>query len=185
MMTTNPNGNDACFSANPAPESADNVLEFPAARLARRWMEVDWAVERLGLEIAAEARIRLPARQSLAVEIAELRSALSRGPDAEAHASVEMVSLVTLIRAVDYRLVKALSPLEGSATPFLRSALRQYVEATQGLVSAYRRGAEHPRNTLEWIAREHEAMLERFVTRYGGQLPLGRAEETENPPVEE
>jgi len=184
-MTTNRNGNDACFSPNPAPESADNVLEFPSARRARRWMEVDWAVERLGQEIAAESRIRLPARQSLAVEIAELRSALSQGPDAEAHVSVEMVSLVTLFRAVDYRLVKALLPLEGSATPFLRSALRQYVEATQGLVSAYRRGAEHPRDALQWIVREHEAMLERFVTRYGGQLPLGPAEETKTPPFED
>jgi hypothetical protein len=184
-MTTSRNGDDPCSGAEAAPEFAENVLEFPAARLARRWMEVDWAVERLGQEIAAESRIRLPARQSLAVEIAELRSALSPGPDAEVHASIEMVSLVTLFRAVDYRLVKALSPLEGSATPFLRSALRQYVEATQGLVSAYRRGAEHPRSALEWIVREHEAMLERFVTRYGGQLHLGPAEETKDPPFED
>ena len=153
--------------------AASNVVEFSAARLARRWQEVDEAITRLAQEIAADSRIRLPARQALAVEMAELRSALTRGPDPQAHASIEMVSLVTLIRGVDYRLIKGIATMEGAPAPSLRSAVRQFLESTQTLVNAYRRGAEHPRNALNWIVREHEPALERLVT--GGTASLSPA----------
>ncbi len=174
--------NDSKSATGAASAAVGNVVDFSGARLLRRWLAVDCAVERLVQEVAADARIRIPARQALAVEMAELRSALKRGPDAEAHALVEMVSLVTLIRAVDYRLVKGISAIEGSASPPLRSALRQYLEATQTLVSAYRRGAQHPRNALEWIVREHEPALERLVTWHGGQLSLGPEGDSDSKP---
>lgn len=162
--------------------AASNVVEFSAARLARRWQEVDEAISRLAQEIAADSRIRLPARQALAVEMAELRSALKQGPDPQAHASIEMVSLVTLIRGVDYRLVKGIATMEGAPAPSLRSAVRQFLEATQTLVNAYRRGAEHSRNALNWIVREHEPLLERLVSGGTGQLTPGPGADPDSRP---
>lgn len=170
-MTTD-HGNDSRQGPGAASGAALNVVDFSSARLARRWQEVDEAITRLAQEIAADSRIRLPARQALAVEMAELRSALTRGPDPQAHASIEMVSLVTLIRGVDYRLIKGIATMEGAPTPSLRSAVRQFLESTQTLVNAYRRGAEHSRNALNWIVREHEPLLERLVTGGTGQLTL-------------